>query len=63
MERNQTQGFRVNTPTNSNRFTTSRFAIVFAGFRFNNPKQLSNWINLVSFCSSRRAIENAVFVF
>ena len=27
-------------------------------FRFNNPKQCSNWIILVSFCSSRLAIKN-----
>ena len=29
------------------------------GFRFNNPKQCSNWIILVSFCSSHLAIKNA----
>src|SRR4051812_18375136 len=28
------------------------------GFRFNNPKQCSNWIILVSFCSSHFAIKN-----
>ena len=28
------------------------------GFRFNNPKQCSNWIILVSFCSSHLAIKN-----
>jgi hypothetical protein len=28
-------------------------------FRFNNPNQLSNWIILVSFCSSRLAIKTA----
>ena len=28
------------------------------GFRFNNPKQYSNWIILVSFCSSHLAIKN-----
>ena len=28
------------------------------GFRFNNPKQCSNWIILVSFCSSYLAIKN-----
>src|SRR6185437_12527675 len=28
------------------------------GFRFNNPKQCSNWIILVSFCSSHLAINN-----
>ena len=28
------------------------------GFRFNNPKQFSNWIILVSFCSSYLAIKN-----
>ena len=27
-------------------------------FRFNNPKQFSNWIILVSFCSSHLAIKN-----
>ena len=27
-------------------------------FRFNNPKQCSNWIILVSFCSSHLAIKN-----
>src|SRR3569623_2780600 len=27
-------------------------------FRFNNPKQCSNWIILVSFCSSHLAINN-----
>src|SRR6185312_12360273 len=27
-------------------------------FRFNNPKQSSNWIILVSFCSSHLAIKN-----
>ena len=27
-------------------------------FRFNNPKQYSNWIILVSFCSSHLAIKN-----
>src|ERR1700742_5062080 len=28
------------------------------GFRFNNPKQCSNWIIFVSFYSSHRAIKN-----
>src|SRR3954447_15338317 len=28
------------------------------GFRFNNPKQFSNWIILVSFYSPRRVIKN-----
>src|SRR3569623_1330232 len=28
------------------------------GFCFNNPKQCSNWIMLVSFCSSHLAIRN-----
>ena len=28
-------------------------------FRFNNPKQCSNWIILVSFCSSHLAIKSA----
>src|SRR6185437_8438365 len=28
------------------------------GFRFNNPKQYSNWIIFVSFCSSHLAIKN-----
>src|SRR3569833_4153094 len=27
-------------------------------FRFNNPRQCSNWIILVSFCSSHLAIKN-----
>src|SRR6185437_9598634 len=27
-------------------------------FRFNNPKQCSNWMILVSFCSSHLAIKN-----
>ena len=30
-------------------------------FRFNNPKQFSNWIIFMSFHSSRRVIKNAVF--
>jgi hypothetical protein len=33
------------------------------GFRFNNPKQCSNWIILVSFDSSRRVIKNGIFLF
>ena len=32
-------------------------------FRFNNPKQCSNWIILVSFCSSHLAIKNCFNVF
>ena len=32
-------------------------------FRFNNPKQCSNWIILVSFYSSHRAIKMAKIVF
>src|SRR6185437_3721099 len=28
------------------------------GFRFNNPKQCSNWIIFVSFCSSHLAVKN-----
>src|SRR3954470_22152040 len=32
-------------------------------FRFNNPKQCSNWIILVSFCSSHLAIKNcSIFI-
>src|SRR6185312_12331297 len=33
------------------------------GFRFNNPKQFSNWIILVSFCSSHLAIKNCCNVY
>ena len=29
------------------------------GFRFNNPKQFSNWINFVSFCSSHLVVQIA----
>ena len=32
-------------------------------FRFNNPKQCSNWIILVSFYLSCRVIKNAIFIF
>ena len=32
------------------------------GFRFNNPKQCSNWIILVSFCSSHLAIQIATML-
>src|SRR3569623_413097 len=31
-------------------------------FCFNNPKQCSNWIILVSFCSSHLAIKNCYYV-
>src|SRR3569623_6533 len=33
------------------------------GFCFNNPKQCSNWIILVSFCSSHLAIKNCYNIY